>query len=67
MNRPARRPSLSPRQEEILRLSGRGLPDREIGRQLGISAHTVNAHVRVIFQKLGARSRPHAIGLWFRR
>jgi DNA-binding CsgD family transcriptional regulator len=65
--KPARSAPLSPRQIEILRLAGHGKTDQEIAGALGSSVHTIGTHVRTIFKKLGARSRSHAIGLWFRR
>jgi DNA-binding NarL/FixJ family response regulator len=44
---------LTPRQQEIVRLIGRGLSTEDIGRKLGISVHTVNFHRKNIRQQLG--------------
>jgi DNA-binding NarL/FixJ family response regulator len=59
---PAARPSLrgnelSAREQEIARLAGAGLTNRQIASRLAISPHTVNFHLRQIFQKLGIGSR----------
>ncbi len=49
--------SLSPREREIASLTCRGLSNKEIGRQLDISHHTVSTHMRRIFDKLGVNRR----------
>ncbi len=53
-------PELTMRQREVLILVGKGLPDREVGRYLGISCLTVNEHMRHIFRKLGVNTRVEA-------
>jgi DNA-binding NarL/FixJ family response regulator len=53
--------SLSPRETEVLRLLADGLGNKGIGRRLGISEHTVKAHVSAILAKLGAASRAEAV------
>jgi two-component system nitrate/nitrite response regulator NarL len=52
--------SLSPREEEILRLLADGLTDREIGEALSISTRTVETHVSNVLRKLDARNRAEA-------
>jgi len=52
--------SLSPREEEILRLLADGMTDREIGEALTISTRTVETHVGNILRKLDARNRASA-------
>lgn len=56
---PATRPGavLTPRQEQILRGLLRGLSNKAIGRELGISHFTVRNHVAQLFQLLEVRSR----------
>jgi two-component system nitrate/nitrite response regulator NarL len=52
--------SMSPREEEILRLLADGLTDREIGEALSISTRTVETHVSNVLRKLDARNRAEA-------
>ena len=56
--------SLSPREEEILRLLAEGMTDREIGEGLTISTRTVESHVSNILRKLDARNRAAAARLY---
>ena len=51
---------LSVREGHVLRLLARGLSDKEIAAELGISARTVSHHVAAILAKLGVRSRGEA-------
>jgi DNA-binding CsgD family transcriptional regulator len=51
---------LSPRQIDCLRLVHARLNSKEIGRELGLSPHTVDKHVREGVVKLGASNRYHA-------
>ncbi len=53
----AARANLSPREADVLRLLARGRTTARIQDELGISANTVNTHVRHVFQKLGVHSR----------
>jgi len=59
--------SLSPREEEILRLLADGLTDREIGETLTISTRTVESHVSNILRKLDARNRAAAARRYLER
>lgn len=52
---------LSEHEGEILTLVAKGLSFAEIGRSLGISPHTVTAHVRKIYRKLSVNSRGEAV------
>lgn len=54
---------LSPREQEVLEALAEGLSNREIGRHLYVSEHTVRFHVRSILEKLGASSRTQAVVL----
>ena len=50
----------SARQQEILRLVGRGRSSRQIGADLGISTRTVESHVQTAMTRLGAMTRIQA-------
>jgi DNA-binding NarL/FixJ family response regulator len=51
---------LSHRETEVLRLVARGLANKQIARELGISLSTVKTHVNAILSKLGLPSRTQA-------
>ena len=48
---------LSPREEELVHLVVRGLSTTRISRTLFISEHTVQNHLRSVFEKVGVSSR----------
>lgn len=48
---------LSPREEELVKLVVRGFSTARISRTLFISEHTVQNHLRSVFEKVGVRSR----------
>jgi DNA-binding NarL/FixJ family response regulator len=52
---------LSPREREIALLVGRGLSNKDVARELGLSPGTVKIHLHSIFMKLGERSRQRLI------
>ena len=52
---------LTEREVQVLELIAKGLTNRDIGRLLGISAHTVKFHVGQVLGKLGAASRAEAV------
>lgn len=53
--------SMSPREEEILKLLASGYLYKEIADQLDISQHTVRTHLRRIYEKLQVRTRTEAV------
>jgi predicted ATPase/class 3 adenylate cyclase/DNA-binding CsgD family transcriptional regulator len=62
---PTKSPTISPgglsaRELEVLRLLATGLTDAQIAEQLVLSLHTIHAHLRTIYSKLGVTSRSAA-------
>lgn len=51
----------SPREIEVLRLTARGLTNREIGSRLGISHRTVQGHLASVYEKLNVNGRTEAV------
>jgi DNA-binding NarL/FixJ family response regulator len=51
---------LTPREREVLALIGRGMPNKLIARELGVSEKTVKAHVGQVLAKLGVTDRTQA-------
>ena len=49
--------SLTPREQEIVRMVAKGYPNKTIAGVLNISCWTVGTHLRRIFAKLGVASR----------
>ncbi len=49
--------SLSPREQAIAHLVAQGLPNKCIGKELGISRWTVATHLRRVYKKLGVSTR----------
>ena len=54
---------LSPREREVLRLIARGYTYKEVARDLGISAKTVESHVSSVLRKLQLSTR-HELTKW---
>ena len=52
---------LSKRQKQLIVMLDRGLSNREIAEELGISEHTVKVHLWRLFQRLGVKSRTQTI------
>jgi DNA-binding NarL/FixJ family response regulator len=52
--------TLSAREREVLELLAQGYAYKEIADRLSLSIHTVNAHLRHIYEKLHVRSRGEA-------
>lgn len=53
--------TLSVREVDVLRLVAKGLSFLEVGDLLGISPHTIVAHVKKIYRKLAVHSRGEAV------
>jgi DNA-binding NarL/FixJ family response regulator len=58
-------PQLTDRERQVLKLVTRGLPNKLIARELGISEKTVKAHLTTAFQRIGVRDRVQA-AMWAR-
>jgi two-component system nitrate/nitrite response regulator NarP len=48
---------LSEREHQIALLVARGMKNKDIGRELGISENTVKRHLQSIFSKTGTKDR----------
>jgi DNA-binding NarL/FixJ family response regulator len=48
---------LTPTEQEVAELVGRGLTNREVAQSLFLSVSTVEANLRRIYRKVGVRSR----------
>lgn len=55
---------VSPRQTEILTLIADGYPDKQIARELGMSARTVDSHLQRLYQRYGVHSRAAMVAKW---
>ena len=60
------RPPLTRRERQVLSMVARGLANKQIARQLGISEKTVKTHLGSTFQRLGVSDRTQA-ALWATR
>ena len=56
---------LTPREREVIALVVRGATDREIARDLGITANTVNIHLMSIKRKLRVTNRVSLATLYY--
>lgn len=66
MGRP-RVPGLTNRQLQVLCLIAEGLEYRVIARRLFLSENTVKTHALALFERLGVRTRAHAVSVAFQR
>jgi DNA-binding NarL/FixJ family response regulator len=60
-------PQLTPREQEVLDLIGRGLSDRQIATSLGLSYETARTYVKTVRRKLGSNNRLAAAAWSWRR
>ena len=58
---PEQRARLTPRQLEVLDLLSQGLPNKTIGKRLGLSENTVHGHVQPLLAMLQVSSRSEAV------
>jgi DNA-binding NarL/FixJ family response regulator len=52
---------LTPREREVLALLAQGLANKQVAARLGITEHTVKAHVAAIYAKRRAGNRAEAV------
>lgn len=55
------RPRLTPRERSLMQLLLRGLANKEIGAELNLSESAVKAALRVLFEKVGVRTRSQLV------
>ena len=58
-----RHDSLTPRERQVMALVVRGLLNKQVGGDLGISEITVKAHRGAVMTKMGARSLPELVNM----
>jgi DNA-binding NarL/FixJ family response regulator len=58
---PISKPSLTPRQREVISQLMKGHSNKQIARDLNIGVGTVKIHLAAIFQTLGAQNRTEAV------
>ena len=51
------RASLAPRERQLINFVRKGLRNREIAEQLGVTEGTVKVYLHAVFEKLGVSSR----------
>ncbi|MGP0222669.1 MULTISPECIES: LuxR C-terminal-related transcriptional regulator [unclassified Paenarthrobacter] len=56
-------PVLTERERQIAKLAGKGISNREIAMDIGVSVRTVEGHLYQVFTKLGVSSRGELNGL----
>src|SRR5262249_23111745 len=59
--------ALTPREMDVLCAAARGLGNKQIAAELGMSARTVQTHLTSVFAKLGVSSRTEAVLLAVKR
>jgi DNA-binding CsgD family transcriptional regulator len=57
---------LSPREEQVLELTSRGLTNNEIADSLSVSVHAVKFHLGACYRKLGVANRTEAANAYLR-
>ena len=56
---------LTRRERALLEALSKGLTNRDLARDFGISANTVKFHLSNLFEKLGVKSRAQAIAFYY--
>jgi DNA-binding NarL/FixJ family response regulator len=58
------KPRLSPRERDVFLLIAKGLNNKQIARELGLSVHTTKHHVSRLFDRIDVVSRLQA-AIWY--
>ena len=61
------RPTLTPRELEVLRLVAKGRTNKELASAMFVSEETVKTHVKALFLKLGVHDRAEAVSVSLKR
>lgn len=61
------RPSLTPRELDVLRLVAKGRTNKELASAMFVSEETVKTHMKALFQKLGVHDRAEAVSVSLKR
>jgi two-component system NarL family response regulator len=61
------RPSLTPRELDVLRLVAKGRTNKELASAMFVSEETVKTHMKSLFQKLGVHDRAEAVSVSLKR
>lgn len=56
---------LTERQNQVLRRAAEGWAASEIAVELGITEDCVRSHYGLLYKKMGARNKAHAVHLWW--
>ena len=57
-------PSITPREQEVLKLLAKGITYSEIAAQLGVTDETVKKHLKNIYRKMGVSNKIAALTKW---
>jgi DNA-binding CsgD family transcriptional regulator len=55
---------LSPGETRVMELASRGLTNRQVAAELGLSVHAVKFHLSSVYRKLGVANRTEASRLY---
>lgn len=61
------RPTLTPRELDVLRLVAKGRTNKEIAAAMFVSEETVKTHIKALFLKLGVHDRAEAVSVSLKR
>jgi two-component system NarL family response regulator len=61
------RPTLTPRELDVLRLVAKGRTNKELASAMFVSEETVKSHMKALFQKLGVHDRAEAVSVSLKR